>query len=209
MKNHSMKIAIFFFLFLNISVNAQSVRDIFSSKYANITFLGLDFTRANFIGSDFSNPQMIKEKYFKEWSEILMAESKYDLKSPLRKANINFDFSIIANRNNSVLPEKLVVYDPTFLTIEDLTLMIKDYETGSKTGIGLTFIVNLFDGTKEKSVIHVVFFDMATKKILLLETMRGEPGGSGTRNFWANSIANIISTIEATQYKLWELIYFK
>ncbi len=203
------KLIIFSLFFLSYSMNAQSVRDIFNSKFTMITFMGLDFSKANMIGSDFSNPQQIKEQYFKEWNEILMAETKYDLKNPLRKANINFDFSITAKRNSAVLPEKMVVYDPAFLTLDNIISMVKDYDCGSKTGIGLTFIVNLFDRTKEKSVVHVVFFDMASKNILLLQTMRGEPGGNGIRNYWANSIANIISSIESTFYKQWEMIYFK
>ncbi len=209
MKTTYRKLIIASLFFLTLQIDAQTVRDIFSSKFTNISFLGLDFSKANFIGPEFNNPQQIKEQYFKEWNDILMAESKYDLKAPLRKANINFDFSITAKRNASVATDKLVVYDPVFLTLDDIASMVKDYQTADKTGIGLTFIVNLFDYVKGKSVVNVVFFDMASKKILLLETLRGEPGGSGIRNYWANSIANIISKVESTLYREWELTYFK
>jgi hypothetical protein len=204
------KIVIGLTLFVSVSaINAQTVRDIFTSKYTMITFMGLDFSKTNFIGSDFGNPQEIKEKYFREWTEILMAESKYDLKDPLRKSNITYDFNVTANRNKAVSTDKMISYDPTFLTINDIEQMISEYETGGKTGIGLTFIVNVFDRTKAKSVVDVVFFDMASKKIFLVETVKGEPGGNGIRNYWANSIASIITKISDTYYRQWEDTFVK
>lgn len=187
-------------------VFSQTVKDIFSKDYP-IAFYGIDFTRVKLVGKEFSNPQQIRDMYFSQWNQILIDEGKYDLRKPLRKNNVFPDFSQVMKRNLDVKAENLINYDPKFLSVTEVAEVLNQYDFGSKNGIGLLFLADVFDYTKQKSVIHIIFFDLSTKKILLYDLLRGEPGGVGIRNFWANSVASVIGQIDADRYNYWKKVY--
>jgi hypothetical protein len=94
------------------------------------------------------------------------------------------------------------------MTTDEVINVVAEYDFGNKNGIGLLFVVDVLDYTKQKSVVHIVFFSMATKKVMLYEMFRGKPGGVGIRNFWANSIADIIAQMES-RYSYWEEVLYK
>jgi hypothetical protein len=45
---------------------------------------------------------------------------------------------------------------------------------------------------------------MKTGEVLLQQRLRGEPGGIGLRNYWANSVYRIIKDIKYYYYFAWK-----
>ena len=70
----------------------------------------------------------------------------------------------------------------------------------------MLFIVESFDKVSELATIHVTFFDIPSRNILLVEKMSGKPGGFGLRNYWAAAIREVIIRC-GKDYKKWERNY--
>ena len=58
--------------------------------------------------------------------------------------------------------------------------------------VGLTYIVESFDGIKKRSNVWVVFFDMHSQEPIISEKYMGKPGGKGVLNNWANSFEDVV-----------------
>ena len=74
--------------------------------------------------------------------------------------------------------------------------MVKNYELPHKEGIGLVFIAWLLDKSRATAHYEVVYFDIKTRRIIFSTTVMSEAGGSSLRNYWANSIYNVIEKKE-------------
>ena len=86
--------------------------------------------------------------------------------------------------------------------------MIKKYSADiKKQGIGVSFIIENFNKGTQEATLFVVFFDIATKKVLVCEKMSGKAMGVGMRNYWAGAIKAILRQIDATEYKNWKSKY--
>ena len=57
----------------------------------------------------------------------------------------------------------------------------------SGEGLGLVYVVEALNKTEEKAVVHVVFFDVASKEILWTKEYTEKPRGFGFRNYWAGA----------------------
>ena len=202
------------FIFASVQLWAQSPKEVFQAS--EVTWFGLDFSKAKFLGS-FSqfgeagskNGEQIKDVYFKGWNNLIINESKkYNLEEAFHKSKVPYDLSIVEKRNETVNPDKLFSTnsdDKNKITPEAIADMIKDYKTDKK-GTGLVFIVDNFDKPSEEAVIHVTFFDMGSRKVLLTQKMTGTPRGFGIRNYWAGAIAKILHNCEK-EYPNWEQQY--
>jgi hypothetical protein len=198
-----------FCICLPFIASSQDVKSVFKYLDKSITFFGIDFTRVKCMGNMFKNPEDIKSVQFAQWNRILYEEKKYDLKPAFRSRNVILEFSYLEKLNNTVDASKIINYSPSFLTVNDIVEMVENYEYGDKSGIGVVFIADLYDETKSKAFVHVVVFDLATKKVMIWEFMKGKPGGAGMRNYWSNAIANIIDRIKSEKYPKWEAEFVK
>ncbi len=190
------RLKLFFFLIVsaNATLFAQSVQDVFSAK--QMTWYGLDFSMAKFVGA-FSDVSYaydkagweIKGRYFPEWNNVVINErDKYNLKEFYRKETVKYDPTAIESVNNKVNPDSMMSWNaPPSLTDFQLQEEVSRYDRTNKQGLGLVYIVELFDKTQKMAIIHVTFFDMATGKILYTKQIAAEPGGFGLRNYWART----------------------
>jgi len=71
------------------------------------------------------------------------------------------------------------------------------------TGTGIVFIMELFDKTEKKGYgyMHVVFFDIQSKNVLLSTRMSGKASGFGKRNFWINTVYGTLKQMGGGVYK--------
>ena len=68
----------------------------------------------------------------------------------------------------------------------------------------MVFIIESFNKTSEEGSLYIVFFDIATKKVLLFDKAIGKPSGIGFRNYWAGAIANVLKKTKKRSYDDWE-----
>jgi len=189
-----LKLLFFIFFLVTTNLSAQAVQDVFTTK--QMTWYGLDFSLAKFVGA-FSNISYannkggweIKDRYFNEWNSVVLNErEKYDLKRYYKKESVRYDLTDVNAVNGMVNADSIMPWNPPNpLTEVQLQSAVSRYDTKSKQGLGLVYIVELFDKSLNKGIIHVTFFDMASGKILLTKRIETEPGGFGLRNYWVRT----------------------
>lgn len=165
----------------------------FSQSTTDVVWFGIDFTQARLVGSEgFTDVQKIKDYYFNEWNNVVVTESdKYNIQKYFGKTTVNRDLTIAERRNKTVSTANLVTNNSYTLDRSIVDKVIKDYKS-KQTGVGLVFIVESFDKTKEKAFVYVTMFDIATKKIIKCEKVEGSAVGFGFRNYWLGAIANVM-----------------
>lgn len=176
-----------FLLFGLFSFNmSEPEADVFTSS--ELVWCGFDFSKVKCIGSEgFTNPTEIKDRFFESWNNLVLAESdKYDVKKFYGKESQINDLSVVADRNELPEVDELVINEPYALAAGELTNIIKDYDLAEvNEGLGLVYVVESLNKTKQIAVVNVVFFDIATKDVLWTKKYEAKPGGFGFRNYWA------------------------
>lgn len=191
-----------------ICQKAHTVHDAISNPEQKIVWYGLDFSHFKLIGNSegFSNPGRIKNRYFKEWNSIILQEkNKFHFEKSFKKKYVRFDTAAVSKSNSYIDPYKMNEYKPVSLSKEDVCEIIGELDCNSEEDeIGLIFIMESFNGQSAFSSMYITFFDINTKKILVAEKMTGRAGGTGIRNYWANSIYNIFVQLYEEKYRKWE-----
>lgn len=193
------------------TVQAQTLKDVFSSSESPIFYYGIDFTKAKLIDDAAANALDIKDRQFAGINDVVVNEpKKYELAKAFQKSNIDHDLGPIHKKNQTVNPDNIkstTSADYNRLKAADISGVIKDLETGDKKGVGLVFVVEAMSKTQKAAAIWVTLFDIKTKKVLLTERMEGTAGGFGFRNYWAASIKDVMNDIEKKKFKEWKAAY--
>ena len=199
-----------FVLFHAGSVSADTMADLFNGK-AKLTFLGLDFTQAKYVGRvGFTDPTAIQNQHMVSWNNLIEMEPK---KFSLQKAfNLKDDqyvskvedmvkFNKAANVADNITETEAV------LTEDDVKKSVSKYSLSEKDGIGVVYVVESLSKTAEKLTVWVTFIDLSTKKVLYTEKVEGKAGGFGFRNYWAGGVYKINEAIDSKLYKKWSKTY--
>ncbi len=178
---------------LSVTLSAQEINKAYKAN--TITFLGLDYSGAVFIGSNgFKNAaelQLLPDA----WNSLFITEpQKYNIQSAFR-VKTEYKLNIVKERNSTVnyadriTDEQLPI---PHLSEKDVKIMIKSYPDIQNSEVALVFIVDAYDKPTAKGYYHVVFFDTQSKTILLRYMVSGNASGGGLRNYWANSYYEVI-----------------
>lgn len=200
-------------ILLSTKLNAQSLGDLFE-KDTKVTWVGVDFSHMKLIGEfshfmDLGNQTSteLKDKYFPAWNDIIAYESdKYDVQGMLRKKEIEYDLDMMYEINDSTDLSKIKSRKAVELQKSDIQEIISQYQIEKSTGIGVGLVCEYFSKNYKEAYFHFVAFSMSDKNILIHERLKGEPGGFGIRNYWANSIYDVLRRVEG-EYKNWKKKY--
>lgn len=172
---------------------------------SSIVWFGLDFSKAKLIGSEgFSDPVDIKDRFFDKWNRLMIDEAdKYNFRETFRKESLEYDLSVVEERNKMPEADELVINKAYALGQDEVEAMIRTYNPSEITdGLGLVFVIESFNKTDQEAYMWVTFFDIASREVILIDRYMGEPGGFGLRNYWAGSIYEVIQQLEKN-YKIW------
>jgi hypothetical protein len=131
---------------------------------------------------------------------------KFDLAKYFSKSNVSNNLDIVTDRNSKVDETKLITFsstDTANINQDIIKNAIKSYSTKNDKGLGLVFFVESFNKFKETATISVVFFDIATKNVLVIKQMKGIAAGIGVRNYWAGGIFKILQQCQ-NSYSGWK-----
>ena len=193
---------------------AQDAKSALAST--EIVWFGLDFTKAKFVGAFDqavgvapATGSDMKSKWIPSWNSLIAKEPQnFDLKKSFRKDNVIYDFKSINMLNGKIDVDGCMVYNEGKIERTEIDVMVKKYTPDvKKDGIGVSFIIENFNKGTQEATLYVVFFDIATKKVLVCEKMSGKAMGVGMRNYWAGAIKAILRQIDATEYKNWKSKY--
>lgn len=195
------------------NIQAQDIKSICGD---DMVWYGLDFSQAKFVG-EFTNigdtpngsGNELKNKHIPSWNTLILNEpNKFTVRKSFRKSNVYNDLSIVNDRNSKVNADKITSYNTYKFENDVITVnsIISEYKGGDKTeGLGVVFIVESFDKMANMATIHVTFFDIASKKVLLSEKIVEKPSaGIGVRNYWASALAKIFKEIDANKISQWQ-----
>jgi hypothetical protein len=193
-----------------MGATTEDEKSVFTTK--DIVWYGLDFTKAKFVGGfnqaggigEASGEDMV-EKWIPAWNNLVITEqNKYDLKKAFHKESVYYDIQKVTELNSKIDAATCITPNPSAIDPKAISGMVARYSGDKKEGLGLSFIVESFNKTDVTADVYVVFFDIASKKVLLSEKVVGKPVGIGMRNYWAGAINHILKQAGSKEYKNWE-----
>lgn len=201
-------------LFIGIQLNnyAQKKSDVFYEP--DLTWYGLDFTKAKFIGAftqvgdaGIQNEEDMKYKYFPGWNTLVANErDKYDVRAAFKKVNVYYNLEVIDKVNNEADVDDLFTLnekETIHMSEEKVKEMVSKYDIKDEKGVGIVFIVESFNRFSEEGSFYVTFFDIATKEVLLTKRVVGAAGGIGLKNYWARTVYNALNKSKSL-YPKWK-----
>ena len=119
---------------------------------------------------------------------LVQDPEKYDFRKMLRKP-VKLDIepvcNLIQHRDTAGLRER-----PEHPI--NISEQLKRYELKETEGLGMVFIAMNLDKRMGKGTYVVVCFDIATRDILFRQEITTSAGGFGLRNYWANTVEDVI-----------------
>lgn len=174
---------------------------------SKLTWLGLDFSKAKFIGDEEALRNAGLPGLIRTWNNLLLDEAKkYDVAKMLHRGPVDINFDPVMTHNDALSLNGAMSHDSQKtrrLTEDSIANIVSRYKFNGAKGTGLMFNVETFSKIDETALVWVTFVDMDTKKVLWTRRMEGKPGGFGLRNFWAGAVYKIMKDIEKTYYTQW------
>jgi hypothetical protein len=206
-----MKKLILCLLLTGSSIFAQNKSAIFGD---DIVWYGIDYSKAKFVG-EFSNfqgtaqkPEALIKQTIPQWNMVVLNEGKkYDIGKFFKKKNVFNDLTPVTNQNSAIDETKITSFNEYKFDNADeaVAKMVSGYSGGEKTeGLGLVFITESYDKTKEAATYYLTFFDIKTKQVVYAEKITEKPGGIGLKNYWASTIIKVMKDVEDSRYGAWK-----
>ena len=162
-----------------------------------VIMYGVDYSKAQIRGT-----KNTKEEYvdaLKRVNALFSAEpDKFNFTDFTRRQVINH--TSVSNKWTDKLDWEYAMLAESEPKKHSVAEMVKKYELPHTEGIGMVFIAWLLDESKAVGHYDVVYFDIATRRIILSTSVMAPAGGSKLRNFWANSIYEVLEQKELRKY---------
>jgi len=177
-------------------------------KEREVTWLGVDFSKATFTRKGFDIPNDILQLYLNEWNALIISDQKkYDIRVAFRKPIVHFDLSLIKKQNKlhkGDAPIRDVVRMENLLNTNIIANHIRETSIVEASKYALFFMVESFDSNIKKGSVWVVVFKSNSKELVLCEKFTETPSGFSVKSYWARVFFNIFFNISRTAYLRWE-----
>ena len=187
-------------------INAELFSDFLTHR--EVTWLGVDFSKAKFTRSGFQLTQEVLQRYFNDWNMLIISDQKkYDVRMSFRKPVMQYDLSWVTKRNKAVKINNLL---SEFITIDAVYSdeAIMGYVQGSifpqVSEYSILFIVESFDEHTKLGTVWVVIVHSSTRQVVLCEKFMKTPSGFGLRNYWGRVFYNLFFDIQKYAFPRWE-----
>ncbi len=181
-----------------IVLNAQDASLVWSSQ--TMSWFGVDFTKTKVLGLE-DSPHKIRDEFFKPWNDVTI---DMDLTKMFGKNAVYKDPNGITKQNLARETETMNTGAEVEFTDEVIDSRIKEISTGSKkNGLGLIFIAESINKATGNGIFHVVFFDIATRKVVWHKKMTGKATGSNPKTAWGGAVKDVFNQIDKKEWKAW------
>jgi len=180
---------------------AQTKADVFNHKVP-VTWLGMDFSQARFIGSEAvykSSGEVINSefvnKYIPAWANLFITEPKtYNVPRAAHRDSVHFAFKVTEVANNAITKNFFTEKPSDFSTLKekDIVDLVKNYDFQGQKGLGMMMFIEGMNKATHEAGAWVTFVNMNDKTVLLTVYKTGDSRGFGFRNYWAHSWYNIL-----------------
>lgn len=191
-----MRSLLFGLLLCGISAVAAPKKEAAANPVAGantIVWAGLDYSMVRMYGTmDFRDPETIFPQAFASWNDLFNIELLLHKTQRLQKAlgkEVKADFAGMAERNKLAKPDQIIREDvlvsgETHIKPTDIEEAVRSYKLNSTEGVGLVFIVDRLVKVEQKGAVYLVFFDIASRKVISQERVVVRAKGMGFRNYW-------------------------
>jgi len=177
-------------------------------KEREVTWLGIDFSKATFTKKGFDMPNDVLQLYFNEWNALIISDQKkYDIRVAFRKPVVHFDLSFVKKQNKlhkGDVPIREFVRMENLLNEDIIVNYIKQAIFPVHSKYSLFFMVESFDNTIKKGSVWVIVLKNDTKELVFCEKFAESPGGFNIKSYWARIFYNMFFNISKTAYVRWE-----
>ena len=181
-----------------IVLQAQDASLVWSSQ--TMSWFGVDFTMAKVLGLE-DSPHKIRDEYFKPWNDVTI---DMDLTKMFGKNAVYKDPNGVTKLNLARETDNMNTGDDVELTDDALAVHVREISTGNKkVGLGLIFIAQTLSKSTGNGIFHVVFFDIASRKIVWHKKMTGKASGSNPKTAWAAAVKDVFNQIDKKEWKAW------
>lgn len=173
-----------------------------SAQADDITWLGLDFSQAKFIGPATQykdagelTEEDFRDKYTVAWNRLYIDEQKkYNVAEMVHRSTVKYALEVTAKANAKIKKDVFGASPNDFKTLDEKKIgdLVSHYDFQGKTGSGVLFFVEGMSKGEGQAGAWVTLVDMKTKKVLFTTFKTGKAGGFGFRNYWAKSWVNIM-----------------
>ena len=195
---------------------SQTLKEFFSDRNTQLTYLGIDYTKNLVINDADANTADITGRLYNAMNDLVVKEQEsknYDIgRAFSRKAAINIDISAVTSNNARIDPKKILSSssaDFKRLKEADIKASVEALALEGKEGIGLVFIMEgmkKYD-SKGYASVWITLINMKTKEVLMTQRTEHEADGFGFRNYWVSVIRRTIGDIDWSRYKDWKKTY--
>jgi len=212
MKSSKKLIVLFYMLsILSAPGFAQTINEIFD-KNVPITWLGLDFSGAKFLGDREKYGSSSDVKFLiKSWNDVIEREKdKYNVARATKKTKAEYRADVTGVHNEELDISEMLSNNPGesfHLKAEDISTIVNSYDFQGLAGIGLMFNVESFNKFEQQAAIWVTFINLNSKEVLFTDRMLASPGGAGMRNYWARAVLETLEKMEKKQMEVWRKKY--
>lgn len=187
-------------------INAELFHDFLSHR--EVTWLGVDFSKARFTRAGFQLTQEVILRYFNDWNMLIISDQKkYDVRMSFRKPVMQYDLSWVTKRNKTVKINNLL---SDFITIdavyseEAIIGYVQNSIIPQSSEYSILFIVESFDEHTKMGTVWVVVVQSGTRQVVLCEKFMKSPSGFGLRNYWGRVFYNLFFDIQKYAFPRWE-----
>ncbi len=196
MKKH----LLFLMVIVSITIlHAQDASLVWSSQ--TMSWFGVDFTKVKVLGLE-DSPHKIRDEYFKPWNDVTI---DMDLTKLFSKNAVYKDPNGITKENLARETETMNTGEEIELTDGVIADRVKQMSTGSKkVGLGLVFIAQSLNKAIGNGIFHVVFFDIASRKVVWHKKLTGKASGSNPKTAWGGAVKDVFNQIDKKEFKAWK-----
>jgi hypothetical protein len=194
-------------IMLTLRVFGQDKADVFNPS-TEITWLGLDFSGAKFIGD---RERLGSESDIRHLidaiNELMINEAdKYNVAAAIQRTTVDNEIDVTMEHNAELDVLAMISADGKdhiHLNRSLVEEIISSYDFKGKSGIGLIFNVESFNKLLEEGSFWITFVNMGSKEVLFTERVTAPPSGFGMRNFWAGSVNGVLAKIKKKEFENW------
>lgn len=179
----------------------RTVEDVY--KTTKIYFYGYDYSHMKFVEDEKENDGGRIYKTIPAWQRIV--NEHHDQKFMERTTKIDTvvmltEYGIAQSKNAD--STKILSMKPQSLIKDSVQNWVRRYEFKEKDGIGYLIFIDCFHKAEKNSALTFVFFDIASKQILLYDKYdKSEADGYGLPHYWAQSVSVTVARFNGDKIK--------
>jgi hypothetical protein len=194
-------------MLLSLASLAVSRAEDVSSR--TLVWCGLDYSKVKMIGTeDFRRPDQIFPNMLSSWNGLFMKEMEPHLEAMAK--GVESDLHAVEALNEKASPSQIVREDgtanetvkPSDIKDSDIADAVRGYQLKHEQGLGLVFIMDRLVKAQQTGCLYVVFFDIASRKVLYSERLCEKAGGAGFRNYWFRPVKAAVEKLPKIYRKL-------